>query len=125
MTCVRTDIRTYVHEGLCGHMTPWMENGHAVKCSVCTMKYTQDPSVLCVGLYVYYGLCKHSEGCTYVYTPGAFKSSANCCVGIACGHFKIDSMCSVAMVTGVPIASFMLVMRAHHCRTAVLAHLLV
>ena len=41
MTCVRTDIRTYVHEGLCGHMTPWMENGHVVKCSVYTMKYTQ------------------------------------------------------------------------------------
>ena len=46
----------------------------------------------------YYGLCKHSEGCTYVYTPGAFKRSANFCATITFSRYKIESMCSVAMV---------------------------
>ena len=66
--------------------------------------------------------CVNIQKDTYI--PEAFKSSVNFCAAIALGHFKIDSMCSVAMVTQVPITSFILVMRAHHCRTAVLARLL-
>ena len=56
--------------------------------------------------------------------PQEHLKAANVCAAIASAHFNIDSMCSVAMVTQVPIASFMLVMRAHHCHTAVLACLL-
>ena len=56
--------------------------------------------------------------------PQEHSKAANVCAAIASTHFNVDSMCNVAMVTGVLIASFMLVMHAHHCRTAVLACLL-
>ena len=53
--------------------------------------------------------------------PQEHSKAANVCAAIASTHFKIESTCSVAMVTGVLIDSFMLVMRAHHCRTVVLS----
>ena len=95
MTCVRTDIRTYVHEGLCLHTCDTLDGKWSCSQVLC-VHYEIHTGVLLYSVWA----CMCIMACVNiqrdVYIPGAFKSSANFCATIAFGYFKIESMCSVA-----------------------------